>query len=164
MDYRRLFEEKNRLTYDAGDEERQAAMEQGIRRAVEGQENLRPRIHDMMKKSFVSCSEADRTLTLAYEVEEWELNAGGTMHGGMIAAAMDTTCGMTARYLSGSLNAATVSLTVSYLRPVPAGGRLLVTAKAVRIGRSLANLTAEAVNSRNGKTAALATAVFRIRK
>lgn len=155
---------KSKLSSDAGDEEQQKAVEQGMRLVVESQENSAPRIHDKMKKSFIACSEREKTLTLAYEVEEWELNPIGTMHGGLIATAIDTTCGMTVRYFSECLKTPTVSMTVNYLKPVPEGERLLVTAKAVRIGRKIANLTAEAVLSCSGETAATATAVFMIQK
>ncbi len=159
MDYSRLLEEKDRLLPEAGEKERQAAMERGIRSAVEG-ETAAPRIHDQMKKSFVSCSEKDGTVTLSYEVEEWELNPMDTMHGGMIAAAIDTTCGITVRYTSGKLKTPTVSMTVNYLSPVPLGEHLLVTARAVKVGRRVANMTAEAVLEKSGRTAATATAVF----
>ena len=163
MDYEKLFEKKRKLDAGADEEARQAAMELGMRLVVDSQENPSPRIHDMMKKSFVSCSEKEKTLTLAYEVEEWELNPIDTMHGGLIATAIDTTCGMAVRYFSECLRTPTVSMTIDYIRPVPETEKLFVTVKVVRIGKSIANLTAEASVS-GGKVAATATAVFMIKK
>ena len=82
------------------------------------------------------------------------------MHGGLIATAIDSTCGILVRYLSGTLRTPTVSMTINYLATVPVGERLLVTARAVKVGRSLVNLCAEAVLESSKKTAATATAVF----
>lgn len=159
MDYLEILEKKKRLSENAGEQERQEAMEYGIRMAVE-ETNDPPRIHEMMKKSFVACSEKERWLTIAYEVEEWELNPIETMHGGLIATAIDASCGILVRYLSGTLRTPTVSMTINYLATVPAGERLLVTVRAVKVGRSLVNLCAEAVLEKSKKTAATATAVF----
>lgn len=159
MDYLEILEKKKNLTENASDQERQKAMEYGLRMAVE-ERNDPPRIHEMMKKSFVACSEKERWITLSYEVEEWEQNPIGTMHGGLIATAIDSTCGILVRYLSGTLRTPTVSMTINYLATVPVGERLLVTARAVKVGRSLVNLCAEAVLESSKKTAATATAVF----
>ena len=159
MDYLEILEKKKNLTENASEQERQKAMEYGIRMAVE-ERNDPPRIHERMKKSFVACSEKERWITLAYEVEEWEQNPIGTMHGGLIATAIDSTCGILVRYLSGTLRTPTVSMTINYLATVPVGERLLVTARAVKVGRSLVNLCAEAVLESSKKTAATATAVF----
>ena len=159
MDYLEILKKKKNLTENASEQERQKAMEYGIRMAVE-ERNDPPRIHEMMKKSFVDCSEKERWITLSYEVEEWEQNPIGTMHGGLIATAIDSTCGILVRYLSGTLRTPTVSMTINYLATVPVGERLLVTARAVKVGRSLVNLCAEAVLESSKKTAATATAVF----
>ena len=159
MDYLEILEKKKNLTENASEQERQKAMEYGLRMAVE-ERNDPPRIHEMMKKSFVACSEKERWITLSYAVEEWEQNPIGTMHGGLIATAIDSTCGILVRYLSGTLRTPTVSMTINYLATVPVGERLLVTARAVKVGRSLVNLCAEAVLESSKKTAATATAVF----
>ena len=159
MDYLEILEKKKNLTENASEQERQKAMEYGLRMVVE-ERNDPPRIHEMMKKSFVACSEKERWITLSYEVEEWEQNPIGTMHGGLIATAIDSTCGILVRYLSGTLRTPTVSMTINYLATVPVGERLLVTARAVKVGRSLVNLCAEAVLESSKKTAATATAVF----
>ena len=112
MDYLEILEKKKNLTENASEQERQKAMEYGIRMAVE-ERNDPPRIHEMMKKSFVACSEKERWITLSYEVEEWEHNPIGTMHGGLIATAIDSTCGILVRYLSGTLRTPTVSMTIN---------------------------------------------------
>ena len=69
MDYLEILEKKKNLTENASEQERQKAMEYGLRMAVE-ERNDPPRIHEMMKKSFVACSEKERWITLSYEVEE----------------------------------------------------------------------------------------------
>lgn len=164
MDYWRLLSKKRRLSAEASAEERQEVMRRGMELAVTNVGEGGPRIHDMMKKKLISCSEEEHMATLAYEVEDWELNPNGVMHGGLIGTAIDTTCGMVVRYISENLKASTVSLNVDYLRPVPGGDRLLVTARLIRTGGHVANLTAEARRESDGKTAALATAVFYLPK
>ena len=160
MDYRKFLEEKRKLSSEASPEERQEVMRRGLELVLEGVGDHSVRIHDMMKKTLISCSEEEAEVTLAYEVEDWELNPNGAMHGGLIGTAIDTACGMVTRYMSENLLASTVSLNVDYLRPVFGGDRLLVTAKLVRLGGHMANLRAEARRGSDRKPAALATAVF----
>ncbi len=160
MDYRKFLEEKRKLSAEASEKERQAVMRRGLELVLESTGEHGVRIHDMMKKNLLSCSEEEAEVTLAYEVEDWELNPNGVMHGGLIGTAIDTACGMVTRYVSENLLASTVSLHVDYLRPVPGGDRLLVTARLVRLGGHVANLRAEARRESDGKPAALATAVF----
>ena len=160
MDYRKFLEEKRKLSSEASPEERQEVMRRGLELVLEGVGDHSVRIHDMMKKTLISCSEEEAEVTLAYEVEDWELNPSGVMHGGLIGTAIDTACGMVTRYVSENLLASTVSLNVDYLRPVPGGDRLLVTAKLVRLGGHVANLQAQARRESDQKPAAVATAVF----
>ncbi|MCI9488005.1 MAG: PaaI family thioesterase [Lachnospiraceae bacterium] len=160
MDYQKFLEEKRKLSEESSSEEREAVMRRGLELVVASVGEHGVRIHDMMKKTLVSCSEETAEVTLAYEVEEWELNPNGVMHGGLIGTAIDTACGMVTRYMSENLLASTVSLNVDYLRPVSGGDRLLVTAKLVRLGGHVANLRAEARRESDGEPAALATAVF----
>ena len=53
----------------------------------------RNRLYCKWKLEFHSCNAADHSLTLRYPIREWELNHMSTMHGGLIAAAIDTTSG-----------------------------------------------------------------------
>ena len=52
-----------------------------------------------------------------------------TMHGGLIAAAIDTTCGVIVRSVSKNQIIPTINLNVNYLSPGMAQDALLVTAK-----------------------------------
>ncbi|MCI8464548.1 MAG: PaaI family thioesterase [Lachnospiraceae bacterium] len=164
MDYRKFIEEKRKLSPDASLRERQENMKQGLELVLKSEGEQKPRIHDMMKKTLIACSEEEAFVTLAYELEEWELNPNGVMHGGLIGTAIDTACGMVVRYFSENLQASTVSLNVDYLRPVFMGDRLVVTAKLVRLGGHVANLTAQAKRESDQKMAALASAVFYLPK
>lgn len=67
-----------------------------------------------------------------------------TVHGGVVASALDVTGIMTVQSAAdGATGATTTELNVSYLRP--ATGDLLVTGEAVRVGRTIgvARVTAE---------------------
>ena len=86
MDYEKMLEEKKRLS-EGTDDKSQKIMEQVIRRVIAGDWNMTSdgtkaekagvqtskdrglRIHDMMRKEFVSCDEEKGILTLAFEVE-----------------------------------------------------------------------------------------------
>lgn len=103
------------------------------------------RVYSMMVPTFYSCDFNKKELTLSYHVLEWELNPNGIMHGGIITTAFDNTFGMLSRNLSGTNNITTVNIAVSFLKPVPLGTTLLVTATANSVGRTIISMTATAV-------------------
>ena len=55
-----------------------------------------------MQVEFYACNYEKKSVTLRFPVQRWELNHMATMHGGLIATAIDTTCGVTVRSVSGS--------------------------------------------------------------
>jgi uncharacterized protein (TIGR00369 family) len=123
--------------------------------------SLKGRINAMMQPRYVSSDPAAHSLTLAYPVLDWELNPFEILHGGIIAAAMDSTMGILSYILSGCL-APTVNLNLSFLRPLQPGDELLVTARALHVGRSLIQLTAEASSAKDGCLCSSASAVFHL--
>lgn len=100
----------------------------------------------------------EQTLTAEYESDEWMQNAAGAMHGGMQAVCTDMTTGALAGILCDSF-AATVSLSVSYLKPVPSSGTLVIKAFAVHLGRTNAHLRAELRSKETGELLGTATAI-----
>ena len=80
---------------------RQQRMEKEIR---ESMERLYPKdpehLYSKMQVEFYSCNYEKKSVTLRFPIQRWELNHMATMHGGMTAAAIDTTCGVIVRYVS----------------------------------------------------------------
>lgn len=119
------------------------------------------RINKLMDYAFESCNAEERSLTFSFPVEWWMLNPIDTMHGGLICTAFDIVLGtLTAVLSDGARACPTAQLNVTFLRPVTLDDRLIVTAKASHMGRTLGNLTGEARSQKTGKLCATASAVF----
>ena len=68
------------------------------------------RINDMLEPEFVACSAEQQTLELRFPLNEWMLNPMGTMHGGIIATAVDLTMGSLTRFYRHTGTISTVTL------------------------------------------------------
>ena len=62
-------------------------------------------------------------------------NPHGTVQGGFVAAMIDDVVSLATWFAGGERTFVTGSLTCYYLRPVPAGVALLVTAELARVGK-----------------------------
>ena len=142
---------------------RQQRMEKEIR---ESMERLYPKdpehLYSKMQVEFYSCIYEKKSVTLRFPIQRWELNHMATMHGGMTAAAIDTTCGVIVRYVSRRQMIPTINLNINYLGPGMAQDALLITAKADRVGHRICNVHAECRSQKTGKLLATATANFMI--
>lgn len=146
-------------------DEKQKRMETEIQRDIENMYPKNPEhLYCRMGLEFHSCSAAERSLTLRYPVQEWELNHMSTMHGGLIAAAVDTTSGALTRNLTGCTVTPTINLNINYLLPGNREDALLVTAKADRIGRHLANIHTECRSEKTVKLLASAMVNFMLQR
>ena len=126
--------------------------------AEDGQD--RPvRVNDMLEPEFVSCSAVEQTLELGFPLNEWMLNPMGTMHGGIIATAVDLTMGSLTRFYRHTGTISTVTLGLSYMRPVRARGSVTVQACMEKLGRSVAFLNARVFDA-DGHLCVTATASF----
>lgn len=115
-----------------------------------------------MDPRFVSCDFEKGTLDIAYDVQEWELNPENIIHGGMTSTALDTTMGMLAHYYT-HLNAPTVvtiTMNVSFLKPIALGDTFHVKCQLDSVGRTLATVKAEVRLERDDILACIATATF----
>lgn len=117
-------------------------------------------VNAMMTPEFVECSFAEKTLTLAYPVQEWEKNRAGYMHGGMIAAAFDIATGLLARYLAKQKFAPTIQMDTVFIRPIPIGETFVVQVKTKLAGRQLTHLYCEGFIKGTGKLAATASVSY----
>lgn len=117
-------------------------------------------IYDKMGGRFAGCDYKSKVAEAEFFVREWELNSIQTMHGGLIATAVDITCGVLVRFFKRSGSAATVQLSVDYLKPLSGGEGFIVRAKINKQGRRIIFLTAEVISKDSGQTAATASGVF----
>ena len=53
-----------------------------------------------LEPHFVSCDFANREATIGFEALEWELNPGGSLHGGIIMTCFDVSFGLTCHYFA----------------------------------------------------------------
>lgn len=96
------------------------------------------------------------------EVQPRHLNRQGSLQGGVTATLLDAACGyagLQPAHGAALGNAATVMLTVSYVRKV-AGGRLRATGTVTRAGRSLYFSSAELMTEA-GELVATAQGTFK---
>ena len=110
-------------------------------------------------QEFVSCSAEEQTLELRFPLNEWMLNPMGTMHGGIIATTVDLTMGSLTRFYRHTGTISTVTLGLSYMRPVRARGSVTVQARMEKLGRSVAFLNARVFDA-DGRLCVTATASF----
>lgn len=82
---------------------------------------------------------------ISFEVNDFTANLLGALHGGILYSMMDVGCFMAmASQLEPGRHGVTVDIQVSVLRPAMKGETVLVRGRVDRIGRTLANLRAEA--------------------
>ena len=93
-------------------------------------------INRKMRYSLEAYSFEEQTVTFAYETKKWMLNPGGAVHGGLISTMFDISMGSAASAFSGCYPP-TVTLSVSFLCPVPGDDTVLISCRATKVGRRL---------------------------
>lgn len=161
MDYR-IFDRMRDLSFGQGEtEDGQYDMERIFRAVFAGESaDGKRHIYEMMECSFFGCSFAQKWLEVGFTVQEWELNPKETMHGGLIVTAVDMACGLLVRFFKRSMSAATVHLSVEFLRPLMCGEEFLVRAQINKYGTRIIFLTAEVLRKDDRETAATASGTF----
>lgn len=123
---------------------RQAQMEQSIRDSLAELERRQDTISGMMALHFEEYDEAGPSLTLSLVPAPWMSNPMGVMHGGIVSSALDSTMGALSFCQVGEgSRTPTVTMSVTFLRPVPLDKKIYLRAKCSSSGRTLNNLTAE---------------------
>ena len=117
---------------------------------------------EMMQPKYIGCNYEAKEISVMFHVEEWELNPQGSMHGGLVSTAFDTTYGILTHYLAKDYFITTVDLSTRYLKPIPLGGDLIIKAKACSVGRTLVSLTAEGYLAGQNILAATSSSTFMI--
>lgn len=141
----------------------QKEMEEKIKYSLERNSKIHSiGVIPLLKPQFIGCNYEERTLTIAFDVEEWELNPEMTMHGGLITTAFDTVFGLMSHYFADKHFVTTVSIGVTFLKPILLHDKLIITVKTTSRGRTLISLTAEGYLERENLLAATATTTFMI--
>ena len=123
----------------------QAGMEASVRKFVEWLNSDDPTsLCAMLAPEFVSCDFEKKETVVRYPVRKWMRNPGGVMHGGAVAAAMDTGMGAQTFYWAGERVTPTINMISNFQRPVPLGSMLYVRARMTCVGRTMIYATSEA--------------------
>lgn len=117
--------------------------------------------NQMLNPEFVELNFEERTFTIALDFSDWMRNQVGIMHGGIIAAIGDVAMGVLVYTFSGKKMPPTVEMQTSYLHMINAGERLIVKARADKIGKTTAQMRCEMwAEGSPGKLAATAAGVY----
>lgn len=112
-----------------------------------------------MAPRFVACDFEKGTADIAYTVMEWELNPMDLIHGGMTSTALDTAMGMLVHYYMQK-TVVTVTMNVSFLKPIHMGDTFRIHTELESLGRTLATLKAEVRLEQGDVLAGICTATF----
>lgn len=99
----------------------------------------------------------DDTCRIEFPVRDFMFNPQGTLHGGIIALAMDVSMGHLLNRLQGP--GATLEMKIQYVRPVR-GGRSVAIGRVLRRGGSVAFLESRLTDDA-GELAAFATSTWK---
>ncbi|MGM9615468.1 MAG: PaaI family thioesterase [Oscillospiraceae bacterium] len=120
-------------------------------------------LNGRLKAELVSCSDAEKELTLRFPLQDWQVNGLGTLHGGMMNTMMDLAMSMAVYCFSRRSIPPTISMTANYLRPVPMdGGYVLIKTRLTSLGRRNATAYCEAIVPATGKAACTAIGTYAI--
>lgn len=99
-------------------------------------------VNEGLAPRLISCDPTALCCTIAFDGKSWMRNPLGAVHGGVISAILDTAMGAVTYVCAGNHPTPTVSLQISYVRPVPSGTVLYADVKTTSMGRTLGHLTA----------------------
>ena len=154
-----VFDSMQEGSYARKDGESEQEYMERVLQAVYESQGETKKFNDMMAPTLISCSAKDTELTAGFRVMGWAANSAGSLHGGVLAAFIDTACGTLTRFCLESSEAVTTNLNINYMRSAEIGDTVTVTASMDKCGRKLRFLHARAFNGQ-GKLMAAATAQF----
>ena len=105
------------------------------------------------------CDGERRSLILRYRTYPWMENHLHILHGGVIAMVMDNSMGLAALGLCGRITP-TISMTLSYCRPVLSGPDILAEVRVVAIDGATAQATARLYQEGGQDSLVLASGVY----
>lgn len=97
-----------------------------------------------LRYELVSCDYAAKTAVFSFGTAAWMSNPGGVAHGGVVAGMMDVAMGSLTYYFNHQKLTPTISLQVSYVRPMDLKRPVLIRVSLSSCGRTMGNVTASA--------------------
>lgn len=105
-------------------------------------------VGDLLHFRAVSCDPATGEYQFHVETAPWMQNAFGSLHGGIIATALDQGMGMLATCLTeGKGLTPTVQLNLTYHRPILPGNEMLLKVYVVSMTKTLIHMRSEVMQS-----------------
>ena len=98
---------------------------------------------------FIGCNYEEKSLTIEFKVNEWELNPEGILFGGLTVSMLDNAYGFLCHYFAGDRFISTISENTIFLKPGKLGDIIHVKVKAVSHGRTIVNMSGEVFNVTN---------------
>ncbi len=141
---------------------KQEKMERGISEIIEYIQKGDKRTNTLMNPRLAACNAKERTITIEFPVQEWQLNQYDVMHGGLIATAFDEALGIFALYLNHGKQIVSVNISLNYVKPVPMDGAILITAKVTSLGKKIITISGECHLKSNGLLTNTAIETFAI--
>jgi uncharacterized protein (TIGR00369 family) len=102
----------------------------------------------------------EQSAVFIFKTQDWQINERGFIHGGIIAAMLDTGLGTFAWFLADGKEVVTTDLNISYIRPLSLGDTGEVKVYAVKNGRSLIRIRGELLSNETGKVLASASGAW----
>ena len=123
---------------------------------------LKQGIIKQMNPSFVTCSYEQKTLTIQFVVQDWQLNPQGILHGGILVTAFDTAFGLLCHYYAKQNMINTIEINTTFLKPVPGNCKYNITVKANHVGKTITSMTAQALSETNVLLATASSSFIRL--
>ena len=119
-------------------------------------------IGDLLHFRVAECDPVHGMYSFSLDTAAWMQNALGTLHGGIIATALDQGMGMLATCLmNGQGLTPSVQLNITYHRPLVPGKKILLKVYVESVTRTLIHMRGEAFQEGiSGKLCASATGIF----
>ena len=121
-------------------------------------------INEGLAPRLSACDLDPLRCTIAFDGKPWMSNPLGAVHGGVVSAMLDTAMGGITYVCAEDYPTPTISLQVSYIRPVPATTTLYVDVQTNGMGQTMGNLTARLYSpDRPDRVLATASGVYYVK-
>lgn len=118
------------------------ALERGFaERQKRIRESFPDSINELLLSELVDCEPERGAYTVAFQTTPWMRNPNGVVHGGMLSSMLDNAMGLLLHVLLPDRLLSTVSLEVSFIRPVGVGRTVHARVSLDRVGGTLAHVT-----------------------
>lgn len=92
---------------------------------------------------FIECNYEEKSITLEFEVKEWQINPEKILFGGAMVSMLDNAYGFLCHYFAGDRFISTICLNTIFLKPGKLGDTIQVKVKADSYGRTIVNMSGE---------------------